>query len=333
MMLEKETHVMYFLRHLRQLPDPYVRQDTNRIVLLFFCVQGLALLGELDRVDRKNIIDYVYAMQVHPDRRDKTINAGDCGFRGSPWIGNAYFQRPDEYESTTYDTAHIASTYAALAILRTLGDNLTRVDKRAIVGALKHLQNPVTGGFMASSLGTEEDIRFVYCACAISHILNDWSGVDRDGVVRYVNACATYEGGFGGFPGLEAQGGYTFCAIASLALAGRLVQASFDRQLVVQWLLMRQQQGFQGRTNKDPDTCYAFWDGAALVMLGAVDLVDKPHACAFVSTCQHRYGGVAKYPDTYPDVLHSFYGLAWLSIAGTDGLLPLDVKLQLPHVN
>ena len=42
---------------------------------------------------------------------------------------------------------------------------------------------------MASSLGTEEDLRFVFCACAISHMLGDWSGVDRDGIVRYVNAC------------------------------------------------------------------------------------------------------------------------------------------------
>ncbi|RHY25617.1 hypothetical protein DYB32_009741, partial [Aphanomyces invadans] len=310
----------------------------------------LALLGELDRVDKKAIIDFVYALQVHPDSRDKSINAADCGFRGSTWLGNAFFKGPKEYESTTYDAAHIASTYAALAILKTLGDNLARVNKAAIVQSLKSLQNPVTGGFMASSLGTEEDMRFVYCACAISHMLGDWSGVDRDGVVRFVSACAvsrsvcdsttthdalihgqTYEGGLGSYPGLEAQGGVTYCGIASLVLSGRLVQATFDLTQLQHWLLMRQQHGFQGRTNKDPDTCYAFWNGASLHLLGHHGLVDIPSCERFILSCQHKHGGVAKFPAVYPDVLHSYYGLAWLSIAGAaPSLKPLDVKLQLP---
>ncbi|KAF0687370.1 Aste57867_20893 [Aphanomyces stellatus] len=317
--LEKEAHVLYYLRHVRQLPDPYAGQDHHRVVLLFFCIQGLAVLGELDRINKKDVIDFVYALQVHPDSRDKSINAADCGFRGSPWLGNAYFKAPKEYESTTYDTAHIASTYAALAILKTLGDTFSRVNRPAIVGALQALQNPATGGdnassvsifhlvsrFTASSLGTEEDIRFVYCACAISSMLDDWSGVDRDGVVRYVNACCAFDGGLGGYPGLEAQGGYTYCGIAALQLAGRLVQATFDLPRLIHWLVMRQQEGFQGRVNKVPDVCYAFWDGATLALLGQHALVDVPACRRFVLSCQFKHGGIAKYPTVYPDVLHS----------------------------
>lgn len=30
------------------------------------------------------------------------------------------------------------------------------------------------------------------------------------------------------------------------------------------WLIFRQQSGFQGRPNKDVDTCYSFWIGATL---------------------------------------------------------------------
>jgi geranylgeranyl transferase type-1 subunit beta len=137
---------MYFLRHIRGLPDPYTSQDHHRVVLLFFCIHGLALLGEIDRVDKKSIIDRVYSLQVHPDSRDKAINASDCGFRGSPWMGNAFHNGPKEYESSTYDCAHIASTYASLAILRTLGDNFSRVNKQSLLMSLRNLQNPVTGG-------------------------------------------------------------------------------------------------------------------------------------------------------------------------------------------
>lgn len=31
-------------------------------------------------------------------------------------------------------------------------------------------------------------------------------------------SCQTYEGGFAGYPGLEAHGGYTFCGVAALTL-------------------------------------------------------------------------------------------------------------------
>lgn len=44
-----------------------------------------------------------------------------------------------------YDTSNIASTYAALCILRTLGDDLSGVNKPAVIGALRHLQNKTTG--------------------------------------------------------------------------------------------------------------------------------------------------------------------------------------------
>ena len=34
----------------------------------------------------------------------------------------------------------------------------------------------------------------------------------------------------------------------------------------MRWLLNRQCPGFQGRPNKDPDTCYSFWVGASLAV-------------------------------------------------------------------
>jgi prenyltransferase beta subunit len=34
-------------------------------------------------------------------------------------------------------------------------------------------------------------------------------------------SCQTYEGGFGGAPGLEAHGGYSFCAFAALTLMNK----------------------------------------------------------------------------------------------------------------
>ena len=44
--------------------------------------------------------------------------------------------------------------------------------------------------------------------------------------------CQTYEGGFGGVPGMEAHGGYAFCGIAALTLLGHERLCDLDALLV-----------------------------------------------------------------------------------------------------
>lgn len=88
--------------------------------------------------------------------------------------------------------------------------------------------------------------------------------------------------------------------------------------------------GYQGRTNKDPDSCYSFWVGATLQLLCAFDTTDLPSTQAFLlRDCQQsKYsGGFSKLPDTYADVLHTFYSLCWLSMAEYGGLRSIDARL------
>jgi len=46
-------------------------------------------------------------------------------------------------------------------------------------------------------------MRFLFCACAISTALDDWSGIDRDKAVAFIRSCITYEGGIALLPGGE----------------------------------------------------------------------------------------------------------------------------------
>lgn len=87
--------------------------------------------------------------------------------------------------------------------------------------------------------------------------------------------------------------------------------------------------GFQGRCNKPEDTCYSFWVGGALTLLGAYEFIDFPLIRAFTLSCQKPQGGFAKWPDQRQDVLHSYFGLAGLSLGGEAGLQPLDAALGL----
>ena len=66
-------------------------------------------------------------------------------------------------------------------------------------------------------------------------------------------------------------------------------------------------------------------------MLRSFDVTDKPSTRHFLlERCQNSLlGGFAKVPDSYPDILHTFYSLAWLSMAGESGTEAIDPTLGL----
>lgn len=362
---EIQDHANYFLSCLRSLHHAYSSLDTTRLTVVYFSVVGLDMLGKLQEVERTHIIDYIYGMQIGLDTNGRNIQCQECsnpyiegagGFLGSSCAGQpfrTYNERNSSREPKTsigiddcisgfasysansekmcgcisfeYLQSHLAMAYTAVATLLTLEDDLSRLDKHALIHSIRCAQLS-SGAFRATKTGTEADMRFVYCACAISYMLGDWSGVDKNRVVEYVRKCITYEGGMSLIPGGEAQGGATFCAVASLVLMDKLEDiGAASKQALVFWCEQRVQTegGYNGRTNKDPDSCYSFWVGATLEMLGCFNNTDAEPAQKFLlNECQYsKYmgrvgiGGFSKTPGCQPDILHTFYSIAWLSMA------------------
>jgi geranylgeranyl transferase type-1 subunit beta len=97
---------------------------------------------------------------------------------------------------------------------------------------------------------------------------------------------------------------------------------------LIKWCLERQLSGFQGRINKIPDTCYSFWIGATLCLLGAEKLVNSKLLRAHTMSCQKKISGFGKWPDQYPDVLHTYFSLCGLSmLVGEPGVAIIDPAL------
>jgi geranylgeranyl transferase type-1 subunit beta len=66
-------------------------------------------------------------------------------------------------------------------------------------------------------------------------------------------------------------------------------------------------------------------------MLNAQDLVDKDRLRKFLfSTQDLRRGGFAKYNDADPDILHTYFGIAALSIFGEPDIATIYPALNLP---
>lgn len=356
---QRESHIQYFMSSLGNLSESWVSLDTSRMTVIYFSVVALDMLCGLSHIDdikRQEIIDYVYMMQIDKSNTVEEENhKGNFGFIGGTFLGHNLCSGcsvPSECGLLATEVSpkchqgHLAMTYTALATLITLGDDLSRVNKTKILAGMRLLQEN-SGSFRATYLPSECDTRFLFCACAISAMLNDWSAVDKDKAVQYVLDCITYEGGIALLEGSEAHGGSCYCAVAALALMDRLGSLSKDqRAALVKWCEMRQSTGYQGRTNKDPDSCYSFWVGATLSMLGAFEETDLPSTAAFVlGHCQAKVkegkckGGFSKYPGIYPDILHSFYSVCWLSMMANSntyprpdpdplhGLKSLDVRL------
>ncbi|KAL9656204.1 hypothetical protein ABK040_007821 [Willaertia magna] len=321
-----DKHIKYLLSHLSVLPHFYGSQDTNRMTILFFCVGGLDILNKLDTAInqqmKEDIINWIYSMQITP--KHDNSNLSRCGFRGGNFIGLPidYYSNISKQQELptidTYDVGHIAMTYTALALLRMLGDDYLRINRRGITEGLKSLQRE-NGCFQATEFGSETDIRFTFCACAISSFLDDWSGVNREKAFEYVVSSRGFDYCFSHGPGLESHGGSTYCAISALVLLDMLDRIPHKEEMQ-EWLLKRQISGFQGRPQKDADTCYSFWIGGTLKMLDCLQYIDEHQSEVFTLACQTDIGGIAKEQNCYPDVLHTYMSLAGLSLIGFKGL-------------
>merc|ERR1711862_269990 len=114
----------------------------------------------------------------------------------------------------------------------------------------------------------EVDVRAYYCIVTVSSLLNIIVD-DYYTNIHYILSCQTYEGGFGGEPNSEAHGGYTYCALATLAILNSLKKIR-NVKACRGWISRRQMSyegGFSGRANKLVDGCYSFWQGTSMAIL------------------------------------------------------------------
>lgn len=229
-----------------------------------------------------------------------------------------------------YQWGHLAMTYTALAILLALGDDLSRVDRQAIIRGVAATQRQ-DGSFSATVEGSEQDMRFVYCAASICTMLDDWGTVDRERMKDYILSGIRYDYGISQHMEMESHGGTTFCAVAALEMSGQLrglPPALLDR--MKRWLVMRQSDGFQGRPNKLVDTCYSFWIGASMKILDIFHLTDPAENRRYIMSTQEKLtGGFSKWPGSLADPFHSYFGICGLSFLQEPGVLPINPCLNI----
>ncbi|KAK9460243.1 terpenoid cyclases/protein prenyltransferase alpha-alpha toroid [Lipomyces oligophaga] len=367
--LAVDRHAAYFRYCLNVLPSPYVAVDATRLAMVFFSIAGLDLLGCLPNVDPE--IELGKTLSARSKVSEKTAQAwiewiystcmipGGAMFRASPSIG-----AESNSNQFRYDVGHIAGTYFALSTLLILRDDLSRIDRKAMLSWLRACQRE-DGSFASGVFNWktdkqeqfgERDLRFGYCAAAIRWMIGGDRLVTQEAVedinvesaITYVvQECWTYDGGLGMGGMSEGHGGFTYCGVGLVKLLDGDLERCFGReklQQLIRWSVAHQVAepgedgasiaGFNGRINKDPDTCYAFWVGGTLDMLGK-EWLEKTSlgrwTAYLVETTQNQdIGGFGKTADSMPDVMHSYLGLAALALRAAsyaDCLKQLDGSL------
>ena len=194
--LNVQKHVKYTKLCLNLLPSPFTSNDSNRLSLGFFLINTLDILDQLQTIsqrDREGWIDWIYSCQVESG-----------GFRGSTGTKTP--------EPSIYDTAHLPAAYFAIASLLVLGDDLRRVNRTALLSTLKKLQNE-DGSFSPVLIDEtrfgEVDVRHLYCAIAVRHMLSPIApeeDINVEATINYIRRCKVYDGGYSQSPGLESHG-------------------------------------------------------------------------------------------------------------------------------
>ncbi|KAK3841435.1 MAG: terpenoid cyclases/protein prenyltransferase alpha-alpha toroid [Linnemannia gamsii] len=274
-----------------------------RVNGLYWGATALHILGHPDALDQEQIVEYLVKCQHD--------NGG---------IGGHIDHDP-----------HILSTLSAIQILITY-DRLDAIQVDKVVDYIASLQNE-DGSFSGDSWG-ETDTRFIFCAINCLSLLKrlDDKRLDLQKTIDYVVRCRNFDGGFGSSPGGESHAAQVYVCVGTLTILGALHHVDADQ--LGWWLSERQLKngGLNGRPEKLEDVCYSWWVLSSLSMLKRTHWIDAPKLIRFILEAQDtETGGIADRPGNMPDVFHTVFGIAGLSLLGYPGLVAVDPVYCMPR--
>uniref|UniRef100_A0AAR2LXH8 Geranylgeranyl transferase type-2 subunit beta n=1 Tax=Pygocentrus nattereri TaxID=42514 RepID=A0AAR2LXH8_PYGNA len=279
----------------------YTLSEYLRMSGIYWGLTVMDLMGQLHRMNREEIIDFIKSCQH------------DCG----------------GFSASIGHDPHLLYTLSAVQIL-TLYDNVKAIDVDKVVDYVRGLQQE-DGSFAGDKWG-EIDTRFSFCAVATLALLGRLDAVDVDKAVEFVLSCMNFDGGFGCRPGSESHAGQIYCCTGFLSVTGQLHQVNAD--LLGWWLCERQlpSGGLNGRPEKLPDVCYSWWVLAALKIIGRIHWIDKAKLRTFILSCQdEETGGFADRPGDMVDPFHTLFGVAGLSLLGDEQIKPVNPVFCMPE--
>lgn len=165
-------------------------------------------------------------------------------------------------------------------------------------------------------------------------------------------SCCNADGGFGSRPNAESHAGLIYCCVGFLSITKHL--HLLDMEKLCWWLCERQlpSGGLNGRPEKLPDVCYSWWVLSSLTIMGRLHWISAEKLQQFILSCQvcslsenvfavmsisifafqdNETGGFSDRTGNLPDIFHTLFGLAALSLLSHDNLKPVNPTYCMPQ--
>uniref|UniRef100_A0AC35UF64 Geranylgeranyl transferase type-2 subunit beta n=1 Tax=Rhabditophanes sp. KR3021 TaxID=114890 RepID=A0AC35UF64_9BILA len=143
--------------------------------------------------------------------------------------------------------------------------------------------------------------------------------LDKDAVVKYVKARIDEDGGVSGDQWGEIDTRFSFCAVATLHLIGRLDDLS-DEVKNNLWAYVRRSYNYDGgfgtRPKSESHAGQVYCCVATLAIMKKLDCIDIEKTASWLSDRQCKSGGLNGRPDKLPDVCYGWWVLSSLAIIG-----------------
>lgn len=164
----------------------------------------------------------------------------------------------------------------------------------------------------------------------MASIAMPWYNVCKHGTAQLVNKIYLFSGSK---PHAESHAGLIYCCVGFLSLTQQLHR--IDTEKLCWWLCERQlpSGGLNGRPEKLPDVCYSWWVLSSLTIMGRLHWINADRLEQFILSCQdNETGGFSDRTGNMPDIFHTLFGLAALSLLKADKRLkPINATLCMPQ--
>nr|RBQ88637.1 hypothetical protein FVER53263_05807 [Fusarium verticillioides] len=357
-LLDKQQHIKYWQRcHKTYLPSPYTAYDSTRLTFACFTISALDLLSvPLTHTERAAIRWWVLSLQ-HPE-------GGFCGSSTHALPAQEAYKGTANIAATFFALVLLGLAADGEDEARTAFSGVDRVRLLKWLNKLQRKDGSFGQVFWDGKILGGRDMRHSYLASCIRWMLRGdvkegdegWvEDLNIDEMIAHINRGQTYDGGVAEssqheshdrpldfttpHPPEEAlkrgvpnrDGLLHFLASRPFAY---LAKEEEEDEAEENFLESKAGEldlghiGFNGRWNKKADTCYCWWVGGTLEMLGNSSIINViPSRRYLLDITQHRIGGFSKSVGGPPDMYHSYLGLAALATMGDNDLKEFDVGL------
>ncbi|CAL5999038.1 Geranylgeranyltransferase_type-2 subunit beta [Hexamita inflata] len=271
--------------------DEFKTAQYMKMFSLHMITSTASVLGMIDRLPKQPILDFIMSCY---DERTKLFSA---------YLGG---------------DGHILYTFNALTTLLTLNslDLVKEIafDLKSGIQALQH-----EFGYYGDLILFEVDSRFTMSAVGSLYVLKNHfknetlflTDSEQTQILTALLNQMNPDGGFGASIGQESHAANLYCALGSIKMMNKIHQIPSQVMNKIRFYLIQRQTasgGFNGRPEKQQDTCYVNWCGVPLKILGlkfAEEQLKK-----FVLSCQD--GGFADRPEDEVDLFHTHFCCLYL---------------------